>query len=870
MGGEVMKRFLSTVVLALASAAFALPSWADLNSLKADYKPLGDGQFTKDLTSADTARVYSIGQAVSSGLIDFDLSTAFVGTLYACNLQNADADNSGAVDATAGCDVLATLSSDVENRTFTTSKRYFVLDIDTAESGANVSRLTIRGSNVAGVGGNSDPDNDGLFDVAYLWDADGDGSTTVTCTAEAVPDIACKTSGQLVNRDLVDDLNCAIMGCGQGQMEIAGTIIIPSGRWVEFPCWNASNEGAHTAAASDSNDNAHDATTDDLNGASAGADCPVDPDGKRVSVVAFRDWQGTIVGEGADTRFLERGNVPSGWVDRGTYIVNDMGPWDATKNNNIWFGAGDNSRAFSTGYHNNVTDPNHPNGGSATDDTSSKGWWRIAVNVDFTTWVSDGQALCLSNSGGVAGTNYKTANTVPDLRPGDTLIVPFKATGSTTYNQFEAVVRATPSSTCNSGAGYWVDLGGTNVDRAVATRTLMPHAGSITASDNQVALHPRLGYDNTHVTIANMRFEWQDPWNEFGGRCTSSGTAWKTLVTSTGTGFTTTTDDSNTDNSCDTLPSFGLWGGGKVFFRDIVVAGFHKYPFDAGGTGYADVENSLFLFGNGGEIADLSNGWRFYNNRVDQSYFGSQVLNIFGIAPQVDTLTITNSNFPRVLFLDEVSPHALIQNIRDEGNSSLYTIGLLCGATQSTVRDIVKTGKAGNTTSGNFPSVVYVECDDTANLLTQNIVENITMDAPDTSAGGETAPAVVFNVPAASGNSADAQWGAIVGNVFRNVKSTGYVGGTGGESSCLYAVMEADSDSPGDDDGESVVFTKNYFEGGSVEANGRLFCVTNSFGTNNINSSAIDSTGGATPAWGDPQGCGNMDGGVVYADENCQ
>lgn len=818
--------------------------------------------YTVDLPSTKAAGTYVIGEAFPNAVVGFDLGSAFAGTLYACETNTY---------AAATCTAFSTaINADFVNHEFETTRRWYLLTIGTPETGSNVSRLTIYGSfDLGGGGGDQDADNDGLYEVAYLWDADGDGSTWTTCTANATPDIGCKAEGERLYRDTIDDINCAVHGCSNGRMEKAGTLILGEGVYVGWPCWTPTN--ANTPEAHETNDDAHDVAVTDA----AYDDCPVDEEGRAMTVVSFQAWGGILLGSGVDTRLLERGSMSASLRrDIGTYFVNDMGPWDATKNNNIWFSGGDNARMISTGFHSNVTDLNHPNGASATDDSSSKGWWRVGANVDFSTFISDGQTLCLINTGGTAGTDYKTSGTVPNLRPGDVLNVPFKAAGATTYNTLTAVVRATPSATCTTadfgaGTGYYVDLGGSYIDRAVATRTYIPHAASITESSNRNVLHVNSTYENTNVTIANMRLEPMDPWNEFGGRCTNSGTAWKTLVTDTGTGFTTTTDDSNTDMSCDTLPFFGLWGGGKVFIDNVVIANFHKFAVDAGGTGYADLTNSRFLFGNGGEIADMSNGWRFYNNYVDRSYFVAAVIGTFGVAPQVDTLTITNSVFPRVIDLDELTPHAMIQNIRDEGNSSLHTIRVLCGAQQSIVRDIYKTGKAGNTTSGNSPTVVYVECDDTASLITQNTFENIILDGPDSSANAESPPVITFNVPAASGNSADAQWAAIVGNVFSGVRATGYGTAVDPEAVCLYGVMEADADSPADDDGESVIFTKNYFSGGSVAAAGKIFCMTNATGSAAINNTAIDSTGAATPAWGDPVGCGNFDGPVVYADENC-
>ena len=247
-----MKRFLSTVVLALVAAAFAVPAQADLNNIGADYKPVGDGQFTKDLTSANTAKVYVIGSAVSSGLIDFDLGSAFVGTLYACVLANADADNSGAVDTAAGCDTLAVLSADIEGQTFTTGKRHFVLDIDTAESGSNVSRLTIRGSNVAssgGGGGSFDACRSGMTqgggyssnDGRWAWTCGNfkwrewqdaatanNASYSVTCTGEGTPHTSCLRSGEV--RHIGYGLNVSVAA---QYTRDGGRVYLPEGIYVD-------------------------------------------------------------------------------------------------------------------------------------------------------------------------------------------------------------------------------------------------------------------------------------------------------------------------------------------------------------------------------------------------------------------------------------------------------------------------------------------------------------------------------------------------------------------------------------------------------------------------------------------------------------
>ena len=854
------------VIAILAVLLVAGPAWSayfDMTEL-----PGRSGAkyiITSAVTTSDYIRIESRGFM----RIAFTKGSAFTATAFACETKEYAADT---------CTSVATLSATNTKIDVTTGRQWLLFDVTAAETGSNTSYITIQSNYQnagmgGGGGGSSDIDGDGLYEVAYLWDADGDGSTFTTCAGDATPDIACKADGEQIYRDAIDDINCAVHGCGYGQMEVDGTIKLGTGVFLGWPCWTPTMT-TNTPENHETNDDNHDVAVTDP----AYTACPVDGDGETLTVLSFQDWQGSLIGSGADTRLLERGSMSATLRrDIGTYFANDMGPWDASKNNNVWFSGGDNARMISTGFHNNVTDLNHPNGANATQHASSKGWWTVYVAVDFTTWVNDTQMICMRTTAGVAGTDYKTVNTADDLRAGDVLILTALPYTGGSYNTYEVVVRETPSVTCGgSNLGLFVNIGGSYLDRTSgSTKVFPPHSSSIAVG--QRVLHARSGYDNTQVTIANMRLEPQDPWNEFGGRCTASGTAFKTLVTSTGTllgspaSFLTATDDTNTDMSCDTLPFFGLWGGGQVMITDVVLANWHKFAIDAGGTGYANIQRVTALYGNGGEISDSSNGWRFHDIFVDQSYFGSSVIAIFGTAPQIDTLTIRNSVFSNVIQLDAQSEKASITNIRNEGNAFAHTILIMCGTKQSIVRDVYQTGRGGNSMGGQ-PATVYINCDNTANIVTQNTFENITSDGMDAAQLNDSAPVIVFNVSAASGNSADAQWAAIQGNRFANVNATGYVGGTAGESSCLFGVTEADSDSPADDDGESVIFTKNYFSASSVETNGRVFCMLNG-GTAAINATAIDSdflnatTG--TPPWGDPNGCGNMDGAVLAPYQRC-
>lgn len=142
-----------------------------------------------DITAARfPAGVYALGPAFRSADISFDRGSSFAGTLYACDVKDADADDSGAVDAAAGCDSLASISGDVSSSDVRIKRRFFVLDVDTVEGGSTTSRLTIFGS--FGVGGGS-----GVPVANYAALASVDPATTPFVKVNDCDDLACASPG---------------------------------------------------------------------------------------------------------------------------------------------------------------------------------------------------------------------------------------------------------------------------------------------------------------------------------------------------------------------------------------------------------------------------------------------------------------------------------------------------------------------------------------------------------------------------------------------------------------------------------------------------------------------------------------------------
>jgi len=97
-------------------------------------------------TSSQAAGVYSFGLAFPLATMDFERGSAFVGVLYACDTNAPDTDGDADLSDEAACEQLATLSADTANSSMKAKKLYYAVDINTAETGTNVSRLTIKGT----------------------------------------------------------------------------------------------------------------------------------------------------------------------------------------------------------------------------------------------------------------------------------------------------------------------------------------------------------------------------------------------------------------------------------------------------------------------------------------------------------------------------------------------------------------------------------------------------------------------------------------------------------------------------------------------------------------------------------------------------
>lgn len=733
---------------------------------------------------------------------------------------------------------------------------------------AGGSSLTINCSPMAGGGGGDpDPDNDGLYDFALLWDADGDGSTWVDCTAKDTPDSACKVSGERIYGDLADDLNCAVHGCGFGQMENAGTIYLEQGVYVNFPCWEPTN--VTNTRGGVANDDEHDSTAD-----SSYSLCPATPDPdttRRFYTISLMDWQGEIIGAGTDTRDPA---LTSNYArTQGTYLVDDRGPdWESGTNsgNNNWFGQASFIRGITIGFqnaHTGVTSTPVTTGESAGDG-DSKGYGTVSGTQTLANLEAN-SGICVANTSGL-----------DTLVAGDTLILAGQTGtlgGGSSTVYFAARVLDTPSvSTCNGAGTIRVLLGGfygylgNNTSYAAGG---IPYAYTFLTGNAVTAA--RSDYMDSTARIANLNIEPQDYWAEPSGDCSEQ----LDFADATERPWTAALDGDSTtaDFDCDTNPLVGLYGAGAPVLENVVFRNWHQYAIDGdSNAGYPLIRRSRFLYGKGGPILDAGSGWRFHDIEIRNTSFASVAVSTFGPGLEGRDIRAINSSGEALINFTDVSVGNLFDNIKIEGGSILHALKFTCGARRNMISNLTVEGTLGIGTTlaaSRQGMVAWMDCADTTNPIEQNTINGFDTTGVRMALqyAGDFTAAVALNT---SPTQADPKSAAIRGNSFMNgvMRST-----TATYDACLFAAIDTDTGAArGAANNQEDVLEGQMFVGNSVYSADQdlvyCACNVNTAGGGGTSYATCQAITGSGAGGGTPRGCNNIDGSVAGgkpANETC-
>ena len=910
------------IYLALMAVLFTTTAQAEWLSVTRSSTGTSAKIYRNEITSSVTAGVYTIGEAWTSAQIDFVLGSAFSGTLYVCAVANADLDLDGSVDTAAGCDSVVALSADASSSKVT-GKQYYVLDINTAESGSNISRLTIRGTNeqaktggvlgegplsemalaspsfgdlwlrddagaaldcttddsgssdvlcmytdaavwapAGGAGSRNDNDGDNLYEAAYLWDADGDGSVMVTCSDKDVPDVACKVEGERIYRDFTDDINCAMHGCGFGQMETNGTIYLEDNAvYVNWPCWDyAEPAGFNDPAAA--NDDLHDSTAD-----TAWDHCPATPSGtgRRFISVARMGWQGNIIGGGFDTRNPE---TTTGYKrDLGTYLADDRGPqWNtgAQIGQNTWFGIDGFIRGINFGFHSQLGPAGVPSGsGEWTADGDSKGWGTADGDQSINAFNG---SLCVADN---SSTGTVSANGwAATLVAGDWITIEATSqdpTGATAQTVIAAMrVRDTPSAECNGAGTLDIPLGGRVASGTGGDFGSNPQL--ITeVSDGFYVTAARSDFFTASGTIDNVTIEPQDWWNESGGDCGQSGM------------WGSTADGAAADYDCDTNPLVGLWGAGNYEVgKNVVFRHWHQYAVDGASNPGNPVIRARYFYGNGGPIMDYGSGWNFEDIEVWNSQFGTSLISSFGVGVNGRGLKIYNSTFQQIINMNEGQSYNRFEDIQVYASAFTRLFTVNCGNRFNQIRNIKISGHEDQQGTDTNGVVARLTCSDTSNPIEGNVFDGVFMTGPGAATGGTgvSNAAIVFDTDAVIGTSNAA--------AIRDNRFVGFTYIENGNSlnvkPMLFSVQDdaATSRDVGPDFSLEDVFENNVFYGNSVRLTGgsgtaRVYGICGLFDAGGDASSnrCEDPLEGSGNTGADPRGCLNSENGAKPSFEVC-
>jgi hypothetical protein len=837
-------KFLLAFLVFLAAA----PVWS-----KPDFTPLNRPPSTTGGTLRFAASDFADSVAIGVGgfcTVRFEQAGGDDVSLYAITTQSTAATSGTLLKAFS-----ASTSPSNPAYTFTASTQWVKAVAVDATAGGSI--LIIECNPVFGSsgGGSADPDGDGLYDFATLWDADGDGSTWVTCTAKDTPDSACKAAGERIYGDTADDLNCAIWGCGVGQMENAGTIYLEQGVYINWPCWEPTNTTNTRGAA---NESEHDATGD-----AAYSLCPASPDPnttRRLGTIALMDWQGEIIGAGTDTRDPA---TTGGYLrDQGTYLVDDRGPtWlqGAQDNLNSWWGQNDFVRGFNFGFNTGgvgtANAGDFANAGEYAGDGDSTGYGLVS-GTQLVDAMNAQICVCEDIACGA-----KVDNWAQGLVAGD--VVEIAGTSSTSASLSSPTViaalrvRTVPDgTTCNGAGTTLITLGGsvsgannTNANYAGAD---VPYITQVTAGMQVV--HSRSDTFDSTARIANMNIEPQDYWDESGGDCAGTGL------------WSYSADGAQADFDCDTEPLFGIWGGGAPIIEDVVVRFWHDFAFDGNSNiGNPLVRRVRLMYGRGGPVFDYGTGWNFRDIEVRNSQFANDIASAYGPGVEVDTLKLYNVRANKIASFSDHATHNVWKTIRVNNSSIGNLFYFDCGSRFNYIEDIHYNNVYGIGTAQLNGVVARFGCSTTTNPIESNTIADVTLTGSGLAAFNSTSnnslAAVVLDTDPTVANPDTT---AIVRNRFQNftMKMTE---GSATYEACLFGVQDESGNSWGGAYAHEAVLGLNTFFGNSVmNATGSDFvycgCATQdgtppSDGANSCDEAIRGGAGGGTNA----RGCMNSD-----------
>jgi len=860
-----MQRFLLAFLVLLVTA----PAWGKPR-VETSFPTTGSFIHTLTFTIGDVTPTDALGVAGTCSVVYSQASGDDV-SLYAVPTATTA--------ATSGTLIASFTASTTSPTTFEAGTLYVKAVATDATAGGSILRIHCSNTQVTR-SSDADADNDGLYEAALLWDADGDGSTEVTCTAKdtasgGVTEPACKASGEVIYRDFVDDANCAIWGCGYGQMENDGTLYLKNGVvYVEWPCWEPGNTVNPSAPA---NDDAHDTTGD-----AAWSLCPATPDAdttRRFYTLALMDWQGQIVGGGTDAR--DALSTPNYKRDQATYLVNDMGPsWtQGTKSTgcdtghgcNRWFGQEGFVRGINIGFQAGALNDSTAgaNSGELSGDGDSKGYGTISGTVSVGLAAAN-QVICVANTSGL-----------DTLVAGD--IVEIKSTsGQSAFLSSKTVitalrVMATPDTgtTCNGAGTFYLAVGG----RAGYLGTTGQYFGmsppyTYQFTDGFEVVAARSDYLDARATITNLNIEPQDWWDDPTGDCsevsTTSSGPWTQALDG---------DSTNVDIDCDTNPLLGLWGGGAARIEDVVIRGWHDYAIDGdSNSGSPLAHNVRFFNGHGGPIADMGSGWRFDDIDVRNSQFSTSVLSTFGPGLSVEHVRLYNVAAKQLTALIEVAVGDYFNDIKVENSALQMVYNIQAGARFNTMRHTWVsnlTGQGDTQASYNGFIARYSCTGGSSNPCEGNLIDDWYLEVAKSTAHlptGATAVGILYDAGVTIANEATNNPG-----IVRNVTTNGRIRSRyTGINVCAVGALDSDTSGDASDRFRAGVpfdylhetpLSTNIHSNLSAYASGGGGAVDLVFCGCNINKS-----GGGGAGWGTceapvgsgsvgstPRGCGNID-----------